>query len=189
VSNFFVTSEDPEPSGEVQKIQAHGYGMMVLMYSHAEDFFPAEDVPAAREALKLWLWEKRDDAKKALLGVSPPSKEKLDRLFGDGADAIKPELLAEIASPSRRSEMAAVSPHGHLSGIRADVYLLHGAGDTVVPAAETLWLAEDVPKDRLRAALVSPAIQHVELKSPSLGDEMALVHFLGEVLGEADSTR
>jgi dienelactone hydrolase len=187
VSRFFVTNEIADPSGVTTNLRAHGYGMMVLVYSHAADFFPAEDVPAAREALRLWLWEQRDDAQAAALRLSPPSKAKIDQLFGEGSDSMKAELLAEIASHG--ADMANVSPHGHLATLRAPVYLLHGAGDTVIPATETLWLAEDVPQHLLRQALVSPAIQHVELKAPTKLDQMALVHFMGEVIGEAEAGR
>ncbi len=184
VSRFFVTDEAPVPGGETKKLHAHGYGVMVLVYSHVEDFFPAEDVPAARDALRLWLWEKRDDARAAAARLSPASKAKIDGLFDVGIGTMGPELLAQI--DRHREEMARVSPHGHLGSIRANVYLLHGEGDTVIPATETLWLAQDVPAERLRNALVSPAIEHVELKAPSAADKWALVHFMGQVLSEAD---
>jgi pimeloyl-ACP methyl ester carboxylesterase len=186
VSRFFVGDAIPQPSGEIQKLHAHGYGVTVLVYSHVEDFFPTEDVPAARDALRLWLWEKRDDARRAAEALSAPSKAKLDKLFGDGAAAMHDELLAEIAGHT--ADMKAVSPHGRLGAIRANVYLLHGAGDTVIPSTETLWLAQDVPPERLRTVLVSTAIEHVELKSPTAADKWALVHFMGQVIGEAESS-
>jgi hypothetical protein len=70
------------------------------------------------------------------------------------------------------------------------VFVLHGAGDNVIPATEALWLAHDLPSALVRASLVSPAIQHVELQGqPTLGDEIALVHFLSAVLEEADEMR
>ncbi len=108
----------------------------------------------------------------------------VEALFDVGVAGMKPELLAEIASHAE--DMKQVSPHGHLGGLRANVYLLHGEGDTVIPATETQWLAREVPPGRLRSALVSPAIEHVDLKNPSLGDKWALVHFMGRVLAEAD---
>ena len=101
---------------------------------------------------------------------------------------MRPELLAEIDRRAR-DDMKTVSPHGRLGSLRAHVYLLHGAGDTVIPATETLWLAQDVPPASLRTALVSPAIEHVELKEPTLGDQWALVHFMGQVIGEAEAAR
>jgi len=187
VSRFFVNNETPQPNGEVKKLRAHGYGMMVLMYSHAEDFFPKEDVPAASDALRLWLQERREEAKTRMSTLTPASRTKLEKLFGDGENELKPELLREIET--HEAEMAKVSPHGHLANIKANVYLLHGEGDTVIPSTETMWLAQDVPPARLRTALVSPAIEHVELKDPSASDKWALVHFMGQVIGEAEASR
>ena len=66
------------------------------------------------------------------------------------------------------------------------MFLLHGAGDSVIPATETLWLATDVPKGLVRDVVVSQAVVHVELEGePSIGEKWALVHFMAEVLGAA----
>ena len=111
----------------------------------------------------------------------------MDKLFGDGVSALKGELLAKIERHTERHE-SRIAPRP-LGSIKANVYLLHGEGDTVIPATETLWLAQDVPPGRLRTALVSPAIEHVELKSPSAWDQWALVHFMGQIIGEAESSR
>ncbi|CAN5911959.1 hypothetical protein BH11MYX4_BH11MYX4_11250 [soil metagenome] len=187
VSGFFANDEIPEVSGGIKKLHAHGYGSTVLLYTHAEDFFPAEDVPAAREALRLFLHEKRDAAREAAKQLSPGAKAKMDVIFGPDISSLRPELTAMIAR--RTPDMKLVSPHERLAGLRAHVYLLHGAGDTVIPATETLWLAEDVPPAALRMVLVSPAIEHVELKEPSLGDQWSLIRFMGDVIGEAESAR
>jgi dienelactone hydrolase len=187
VCRFFVEHEIEEPNGETKKLRAHDYGAMVLVYSHVEDFFPPDDVRAASEALRFWLWERRDDARKAAERLSAPSKKKIEKLFAEEVGALRSEILAVIAR--RAADMTRVSPRGHLETIKANVYLLHGEGDTVIPATETLWLAKDVPSARLRAALVSPAIEHVELKSPTAADKWALVHFMGQVIGEAEASR
>ena len=187
VSGFFARDEIEEVSGTKKKLHAHGYGATVLVYTHVDDFFPAEDVPAARDALRSWLHEKRDDARESAKALSPASKAKMDIMFGPDISALRPELLAMIER--RAKDMKEVSPHDQLSGMKAHVYLLHGAGDTVVPATETMWLAKDVPASSLRAVLVSPAIEHVELKEPSVTDQLALIHFLGDVIGEAEAAR
>jgi dienelactone hydrolase len=184
VSRFFATNEIAEADGGTLALHAHEYGATVLVYSHVEDFFPEADVPAARDALRLWLWEKRDDARAIANKLSPASKEKVEKLFAADLAPVRQEILAEI--DRHVAEMGAVSPHGHLAGLRAHVYLMHGAGDTVIPASETLWLAKDVPPALLRAVLVSPAIVHVELKEPTLLDKWELVHFMGRVIGEAE---
>ncbi len=70
--------------------------------------------------------------------------------------------------------------------MRAPVYLLHGAGDKVIPSSETLWLARDVPKGLVRDVLVSPALVHVEMQGdPGFREKFALVHFMAEVLDAA----
>ena len=187
VSGFFANDEIENVTGGTTKLRAHGYGATVLVYTHAEDFFPAEDVPAARDALRSWLHEKRDEARERAKTVTPASKAKLDVMFGPDISALRPEILAMIER--HRDDMTTVSPHGRLGTLRAHVYLLHGAGDTVIPATETMWLAHDVPAASLRSVLVSPAIEHVELKEPSLGDQWSLVHFMGDVIGEAEAAR
>ena len=187
VSGFFTNDEIEKVDGSIEKLHAHGYGSTVLIYTHAEDFFAAEDVPAARDALRLFLHEKRDEAREAAKKLSPEAKAKMDVVFGPDIKTLRPELLAMI--DKHREDMKPVSPHDHLSGLKAHVYLLHGAGDTVIPATETMWLAHDVPPALLRTVLVSPAIEHVELKDPSVADQWSLVHFMSDVIGEAELTR
>jgi len=187
VARFFATNTIEEVTGTTKAMHAHEYGPMVLVYTHIEDFFPADDVPAAKDAIRHWLWEERTEARESAKTLSPASKEKVEKLFAADVASVKDELLRELEK--KQEAMQKVSPHGHLAGMRANVYLLHGEGDSVIPATETLWLAQDVPPGRLRSALVTPAIEHVELKAPSTSDKLALVHFMGQVIGEADATR
>jgi len=49
------------------------------------------------------------------------------------------------------------------------VYLLHGDGDNVIPAAETLWMESELSRNVLRAALVSPVLSHVNPDGRCLG--------------------
>jgi dienelactone hydrolase len=187
VSGFFANDEIEEVTGATKKLRAHGYGATVLVYTHAEDFFPPEDVTTARDSLRSWLHEKRDAARESAKSLSPASKAKMEILFGPDISPLRPEITAMIARRSK--DMKSVSPHERLSGLRAHVYLLHGEGDTVIPATETMWLAKDVPPASLRMVLVSPAIEHVELKEPSVSDQWSLVHFMSGVIGEAESAR
>ena len=185
VSRFFATNEIPRPDGSIEHLKAHPYGPLVLVYDRLPDFFPADDLAVARDALRLWLWEDKDAARTRARSLSPASLAKIDALFDDDLHAIAPELLAEV--DAHADTMRAASPHDRLAGLHAPVFLLHGAGDTVIPATETLWLATDVPKGLVREVLVSPAVVHVELEGePSLREKWALVHFMAEVLGAAE---
>ena len=73
---------------------------MVLVYSHVEDFFPAEDVPAARDALRSWLWEKRDDAREAREGA-------LARVEGEARRALRRRTSARCGRSSSPRSIAA----------------------------------------------------------------------------------
>jgi dienelactone hydrolase len=188
VSRFFATNTIPEPDGTILSMQAHEYGPLVLVYAHVEDFFPPEDVAAAREALRLWLWEDQGAARERAGALTASSRERMGRLFDHHVDAIAPELLAMV--DRHAASMAAVSPHDRLGSVEAPVYLLHGAGDAVIPPSEALWLGLDVPARALRAVLVTRAIQHVEPgERTSLREEWLLVHFLAQILAQEDAAR
>jgi dienelactone hydrolase len=187
VARFFATGDIPRPDGSTLHMAPHPYGPLVLVYDHVGDFFPPADVPEVEGALRLWLWEEKDAARARASSLPPASQAKLLPLFDGKLDAIDPELLAEVTT--RAAAMSAASPHGHLAGLKAAVYLLHGAGDAVIPPSEAEWLAEDVPHGLVKDELVSPAIVHVEMEGkPSLREQWALVHFMADVLGAADGS-
>lgn len=184
VARYFATSEDPRPDGSIESLKAHQYGALVLVYGYVDSFFSKEDAPIARDAIRAELWEQRETSKKLLEGLSPQGKATLGALFAGDVGSVREELLARVKELETR--MREVSPSGRLGGLRAQTFLLHGEEDSVIPAAETLWLARDVPEDKLGAAIVSPAIQHVEIHGePSLADQWALVHFMARVLEAA----
>ena len=188
VSRFFATNKVERPEGPAASLQAHGYGALVLVYGRAERFFPAEDVDAARDVIRLWLWGDRDAAKKRKEDLSPEAWAKMDVLLDGPMELLAPEILAVVAEDAQG--MTTVSPMGHLGHMSVPVFLLHGAGDTVIPAAETEWIAREVPASALRNALVSPAIVHVELGADTpASQKWDLVHFMAGVLEAADDAR
>ncbi len=188
VVRFFATDGIDLPDGTTVTLRAHEYGALVMIHGSPERFFPAADVPAAREALRLRLREQPDAALAKAKELGPEARAIVDALFEGRLDAVRPALLAAIDQDGEA--MRRVSPRGHLGAIRVPVFLLHGEGDTVIPAAETLWLASEVPPDELREVLVSPAVVHVEIQGePLLRDQWALVHFMAGVLDEAAAAR
>ncbi|HEX4603610.1 MAG TPA: alpha/beta hydrolase [Candidatus Angelobacter sp.] len=183
VARSFAANVITLPDGSDAPFQAHEYGVLVLAYSHLEDFFSPQDVPIAREALRQWLWE-LPDAMKAAAGLSPAGQKELALLLHH-RDQLREPLLAEIKL--HKDEMDAVSPHGQLKQLHTAVYLLHGAGDTIIPSSETLWLAKDVPPDQLRVALVSPALAHVDMGDKvTWQQQWQLADFMAQVLDAAD---
>ena len=186
VSQFLITNQTPRPDGTTLHMQAHEYGPLVLIYSHLEDFFPPADLAAAHEALRLLLWEKVAESKKAAAQLSPPSRQKMDLLYSGQVDPLDNEMKQAILR--HRAEMAPASPHGQLASLRVPVLLLHGSADNVIPPSEMLWLQQEIPRPYLKDALLSPAISHASMQAaPSLADKARLVHFMARLLDLADS--
>ena len=112
----------------------------------------------------------------------------MDRILSHDTAALAPELLAEIDRLAPR--FPPVSPSSRLAALTVPLFVLHGAGDSVIPASEAEWLAHDAPRGLLRDVLVSRAIEHVELGGgTSFSDELALVHFMADVLEAVDDER
>jgi pimeloyl-ACP methyl ester carboxylesterase len=184
VSRFLVTGQIARVDGSTLTLKPHEYGLLVLVYARIELFFSPADVPLARQALKAWLGED-PKASSMLASLSPEGRTRLQALFDHHDEAVAPLLLAQV--DRERAELDRASPHGHLADLHVPVFLLHGAGDSVIPPSETEWLSRDVPEGLVRAALISPAIVHVETQGkPSLRERLALVHFLALVLEQAD---
>jgi len=188
VCRFFATNQIERADGQIDALAAHDYGALVFIYSHAEHFFSGEDLPRARESLRLWLAEKRDEAKAEEAGLGESSRTLLARLFEHRLQDLGPQILHEVEAD--RVGLGSVSPHGRLGSLTVPVFLLHGSGDTVIPPSETGWLARDVPIERLRDVLVSPSIVHIELNGkPTWKDQWSLVHFLADVLAELHAAK
>jgi pimeloyl-ACP methyl ester carboxylesterase len=184
VARFFAANQIEQPDGHSSPLVAHEYGALVLAYSHLDHFFSAPDQAAAQSALRLWLWEQPQKALTAAEQLSPSGKTEFDQLLHH-REQVQGQLVQEIAR--HQVEMDAVSPHNHLSSLKTPVYLLHGAGDTVIPASETEWLARDVPRPDLKAVLISPALIHVNLEGTvPFSQKWELVDFLAKVLDAAD---
>jgi pimeloyl-ACP methyl ester carboxylesterase len=181
VSRFLATGVEELPDGTSVPHPAHDYGASVFVYAHLNQFFPAGDWEAAHEALRDWLWEEPDEAKVAMEKLSPPARETMDALVSRRVDAVRPRILSAIQADE--AELEAISPHGRLDGFWVPVYILHGSADNIIPPAESLWLAKDIPHAEVRDLLITKAFSHVDPeKDATLGEELKLVRFVGEVL-------
>lgn len=184
VSRFLATSQEEFPDGRSIPYAAHDYGASVFVYAHLDQFFPPADLAVAHEALRNWLWEEPEKATPLLDRLSPASRTVMKALLERRIDAVRSQILRAIEAD--RAELAALSPHGQIAGLRVPVFILHGADDNVIPPAESLWLEREVPRAMLREVLITSAFSHVDpTKRPGWYDELRLVHFLGAVLRTA----
>lgn len=186
VLTFFATDSVQGPEGVQRSLAAHEYGPLVAVYSHVQEFFSKTDAVLAHEAIGLLLRERINESHAVAKKLSADGQRRMANLYDKHRDDMSRELLRHI--PDHRAEMISASPRGHLAKIQVPVLLLHGDGDNVIPATETEWLAREVPPQYLRAVLVSPAINHVEMNGPALRDKFALVEWMAALLAEADES-
>lgn len=185
VTRFFATNRVEKADGSSATLSAHPYGALVFVYSHADRFFPAADLDGAKKALSLWLAEDRDLARATARTLSAPSSELLGRLFDHHLEEARSAMLS--AATDDAAALSAVSPRGRVGSLAVPVFLLHGAGDAVIPFTETEWLAKDVPSSALRHVLISKALVHVEPGGkPTWYEQWELLHFVAEILRELD---
>jgi len=188
VEHYLIEGETCWPNGRLLTTPPHEYGWLILIYSHPEDFFPAEDVEGARESLRLLLHENVKQAEARAGHLSTKGQFLMHAIFEQNREVFHDKLLADL--DKHEAEAAAVSPHNHLQALKAKVLLVHGEGDDVIPPSETEWLARDIPKGDLQEALISRAISHVSLeKRPGWHDQAAVIHWIALMLNDADQER
>jgi len=187
VARYFQTGEDARPDGSIEKLPAHEYGPLVLEYEYVEDYVPAADVPALRAVLRAHLYEDGPAEKLAIAALTPTQVEETKALLNASLPATRALLAASTLKHT--AEMLALSPDSKLRTLTTPVYLLHGQGDNIIPAAETLWMASELPPHTLKAALVSPILSHVNFDGgkPTLGDQWRLLHFFALIMQAAAS--
>jgi len=186
VAEYYRTGEDVRPNGTEEELPPHEYGALVLEYENLEDFAPASDLVPLRAVLRAHLYEDLAGEKAAIAALTPGQAAEAKQLMDTTSTATR-DMLAR-AEAKHVADMAGVSPHGHLKGLTTPVYLLHGEGDNIIPSAETMWMAAELPSETLQQSLISPVISHLDLDGAQPGalDRWRLVHFFALVLRAAE---
>ena len=182
VASYYRTGADVRPDGSNELLPPHEYGALVLEYENLEDFAPKQDLAALRAVLRAHLYEDVDAEKAATAALNPTQLAEAKQLMDTTSDATRAMLAKDEAK--HVEEMAGVSPHGHLGQLTTPVYLLHGEGDNIIPAAETQWMASELPSTTLQSELISPVLSHLDLDGagPGVVDQLRLVHFFALIL-------
>ncbi len=180
VLGFLLSDRVATPHGLEQR-KAHEYGLVVLLYGELDHFVDEADRETLRDALRDWLHE---DRAAALARASQRTTESGERLFMLLQQGRLLELAPELDAllKQHQSDLAALSPRGHLRDVGVPVYLLHGSGDSVIPPSETEWAGLEL-EDAPHRALVSPLLEHVSVSgSAGLVDQIELVDFMSKLL-------
>jgi len=192
VLKYLATGEAVQAPG-VATHPPHDYGVAVILYAAAGRVVPAEQVAALREGVGTFLlasqltlvnmdeanatFQKARDMVKAL---PEPSATLLTYVNDRNVKALGPILVPHLgleADPAASPELAPTVP-------AAPVFLLHGDEDVVIPAAESVVLAEYLRSKGVEVhLLLSQIITHAELdRSAAVSESWKLVSFWADVL-------
>ena len=187
VVQYYRTGADIRPDGPAEVLPAHEYGPLVIEYEYVQDFVPAPDVAAIRPVLRAHLYE--DKAAEALAESKLTEAQTAEAK--DLMDATSPKTQALIAATTVKHvyDLQELSPEPRLRTMTTPVYLLHGEADNIIPSAETLWMATELPRDSLQAVLVSRVISHIDMDhgDPGLLEQWRLIHFFALVMHAVDA--
>jgi dienelactone hydrolase len=186
VFRYYGTNTDRRPDGSTETLTAHEYGPLVLEYDYLEDFVPVSDLGPIRAVLRAHLYEDKTAEAAALAQLTPAQSVEALHLI----DSALPATRALLAKAEARhiAELEGLSPGPRLGSLTTPVYLLHGEADNIIPSAETLWMASELPHQTLQAALISPVLSHLDFgeSKPGLLDQWRLIHFFALVLHAAE---
>lgn len=117
--------------------------------------------------------------------VLPPAQNRLcDDLRTVRTQAIRERYhqLLDRLKPG----MDSISPDQHLSGLRAPVYILHGADDNSIPPEESLWRLQEAPHGTKIHVLITAWMTHaVFWGRASILEKIKVGNFVCEVLQAA----
>jgi dienelactone hydrolase len=182
-----------QPDGTVRP--PHDYGLAIVLLGAADHVVPPEQVQPLREAILSFLEASRLDmidkaraasefarAKSLEITLAEPSRTYMGYVNARDVKRLGPILLPHMAalggdpalSPSRSTPPA------------CPVYLLHGTDDNVVPAIESVLLAEDLRRRGVTVhQLATPLITHAEVDRSSTPTAIwRLINFWAELLDE-----
>jgi dienelactone hydrolase len=195
VMRYLATGEEVQVPG-VENHPPHDYGVAVILYGLADQgIVPPEQVAPLRKGIETFLLASQltlvdmhqadatfQQARDYVKTLPEPSATYMtyvnDRNVGKLGPALVPYLSALGAdSPSLSADRALAPP-------AAPVFLLHGSGDTVIPAAESVILADYLRKKGVDVhLLLSELITHAEIDRAAAATEtMKLVSFWADVL-------
>jgi dienelactone hydrolase len=183
----------PWEEPDLATVQPHDYGVAVVLLNVMDHLVPPEQVTLLRDGVRRFIWASyldtvdaaaaaREFAELRMLAprLPEPAATLLDLVNNRNVAQLGPRLLPYVAS---HVEAAALSP-SRSPAPTAPVYLLHGRHDTVIPAAESVYLAQ-----RLRAQsvpvrlLLTDLISHAEADQPvRVLDVWRLAHFWSDLL-------
>jgi dienelactone hydrolase len=185
------TIAEHDPAGPAPD-RPHEYGIAVVLLNVADHLVPANQVAPLRAAVRRFL------AASSLESTDPDTAAREFAAL-HGVAAALPTASRALFDAVRRCDLAALGPlllphvptyvePAALSPARsqppsAPVFLLHGARDTIVPAAESARQAARLRGQVPLRLLITDLISHADRsRRPGVGEVLRLARFWGDLL-------
>lgn len=199
VLRYLCTGVEPSPpsGGDGRARRPHDYALAVVLHQAADLAVPPDQVEALRRGLEEFLAASalarsdptragvRFEAARAMQARMPEPAATLMTLVNDrNVAGLGLRLLPYL---DRLGEDPSLSPD-RSAPPTAPVYLLHGAGDNIIPAVETALLARTLQGRTKVRYLPSGFLTHADVSSrPTLGEALSAIAFWKAALGEQRS--
>jgi pimeloyl-ACP methyl ester carboxylesterase len=176
---YFTTGHyHDETSGQSHYRPANPYASWVFTLSNAELLERLEDRVWLRDTAKT-IADEGDATRLTTIPELAPDTQALLELLTNRQPERIPALIRQL-SPRIRAEMDAINPALHdLSGLQAQVILVHGRNDDIIPYTESIALAQRLPPDKVQLFLIE-GVAHVDMRLqkedvPKLVEAMTLL--------------
>jgi dienelactone hydrolase len=195
VMRYVVTGEEVHVPGVVNQ-PPHDYGVAVILYQLADHgIVPTDQVAPLRKGVETFLFASQltlvdmnranatfEKAREYATTLPEPAATYMGYVNERNVKKLGPALVPYLGalgvdSPTLSADRATDPP-------AAPVFLLHGSGDTVIPAAESVLLADDLRKKGVDVhLLLSELITHAEVdRTAAAAETWKLVSFWANVL-------
>jgi len=169
--------------GEWRHIEPREYGRSVLIHGMAARLGDSRDRRALEAMAQRRIADDDSDVDDLVAKLGPEGRKVFELMTCRDPEQV-PVLLRELPK-SVLTDIQTLDLAGKdLSRLKADLILIHGLDDDMIPYTESVSLARALPEGRARVFLVG-GLQHVDLE-PRLADKLSLLRAVYVLLGVRD---
>jgi pimeloyl-ACP methyl ester carboxylesterase len=151
-----------EASGQLHYRPANPYAAWVFALSNAELLEQPEDRIWLRDKIMAIAEGEGKSRLETIPGLGLDTQALLKLLTNRDPDRV-PALIQQL-SPRIRTELAAINPAIHdLSSLQAQVILVHGRNDDIIPYTESIALSRRLPPGKVKLFLIE-GVAHVDIQ-------------------------
>ncbi len=159
---FRVDLATGKAASETGRLSPHPYSKAAFIHSNLALLEHPVDRGFFRDYAAYITGNDIDEDEPVPASLSPDAQAFYD-LLTNHRPAQVPALLDRLP-PRMRTELEGINPAAHdLSRLRADVILLHGRGDNLIPYTESIALAAALPESQVQLFLID-GLAHVDFR-------------------------